>query len=259
MKLDLRISSSRKRLNELNFEKSQESETKEDFTALTKELMSELKSARAEISEIRNVVFQMKSKVNQETVAPKTANSNNPKKFKAKRPGPSHNLDPDGNPIPGLHLGKGTSSNRNNTENKSDQHIESEEAFHDWNVNKVMENSEDYQYVGPRKPRKKNQEKKNTPEIKLSKKEQLAAREVIIHGIPTPMGGDKFDKVKEAILIMDALDELKSKYLGKQGVDIDIEKNIVFHDRIVEHHDATRIGCQPVKVRFRKQTFCDKS
>ena len=35
----------KKRLNELNFEKSQESETKEDFTALTKELMSELKSA----------------------------------------------------------------------------------------------------------------------------------------------------------------------------------------------------------------------
>ena len=72
------------------------------------------------------------------------------------------------------------------------------------------------------------------------------------------MGGDKFDKVKEAILIMDAFDELKSKYIGKQGVDIDIEKDIVFHDRIVEHHDATRIGCQPVKVRFRKQTFCNR-
>ena len=41
-------------------------------------------------------------------------------------------------------------------------------------------------------------------------------------------------------------------------MDIDIERDICFHDRIVEHHDAKRINCQPVKVRFRKQTFCDR-
>jgi acid phosphatase class B len=89
----------------------------------------------------------------------------------------------------------------------------------------------------------------------VSKKEQIAAREIIIHGLATPV--DKHDKVAEAILINDSLDELKTRFLGPQGVNIDIEKDIVFHERIVGHHDA-KSGYQPVKIRFRNQTFCEK-
>ena len=130
----------KKQLNELNFKKSQESESREEFSALTKELISEVKSSRAEIQEIRNVVFQLKSRDNQETAAPKAANSNNPKKSKARKSGPSPNLNPDGNPIPGLNLETGTSSNRNVKENKSNQDVESMDAFNDWNENNAKEN-----------------------------------------------------------------------------------------------------------------------
>jgi hypothetical protein len=245
----------KKQLNELNQKKSQESESREDSdkNEFTKELLIELKSSRAEIQELRNEMAQLKSRGNQEMTAPKAANSKKPKSSKAKK---SANSNP--NPIPGLHVETkaGASSSGDDKDKKSYQEMEGMDAFNDGDENEVKKKLEGYQYQGP-KGRKKNKGKKKEPEIKLSKKEQLAAREVIIHGIPTPAEKDKYNKEKEAILIMGAFDELKTKYLGSAGVDIDIERDICYHDRIVEHHDAERIGCQPVKVRFRKQTFCD--
>ena len=95
------------------------------------------------------------------------------------------------------------------------------------------------------------------PEVKTrNKKEQLAAKEIIIHGLKTPE--DKHDKMSEAILIIDTLDELDPKWLGyTKGVVVDMTKDIAFHERIIGHHDGKN-GFQPVKIRFRNQNFCDK-
>ena len=104
----------------------------------------------------------------------------------------------------------------------------------------------------------RNQRRKpETEKVQLSNNERWAAKEVLIHK-KAHQSTTEFKLEKEAESVSKALEELKIEYLGSQwGVDVDIDKDINYHDRIEGHHDEKN-GCQPIRLRFHTITICDK-
>ena len=247
----------KQRLKNLENIKSQ-AVTKDDL----KEMMGVLNGVKAEISEVRTVAYQLKANAIQDS-EPNNAGPGprNQKALRGKKTAPSQRefnnvfLGLGGKRVPGLpYQDQEPNSKRNPIENQPEQAGGGEVFVGEEGENQDV-NHEKFTYVGYNASRKRNQTPKVQEKEKRSKKELIAAREIIIHGLATPV--DKLNKVKEAILIGDTLDELRTKFLGPQGINIDIEKDIAFHERIVGHHDA-KLGYQPVKIRFRNQTFCEK-
>ena len=193
-----------------------------------KEMMSVLNGVRAELGEVRTVAYQLKSNAIQDSIEPNNAGPRNQRASRAKKNVPSQPFGPGGKRIQGLpYQDREPSSQRNPTENQPEQ-AGGGEIFVGEEGEEQSVNQEKFTYVGYKAIRKGNQRPKVQEEKKMSKKAQIASREIIIHGLETPVG--KHDKVTEAILINDSLDELKTKFLGPQGVNIDIEKDIVFHE-----------------------------
>ena len=157
----------------------------------------------------------------------------------------------DGKPVPGLPMEEVKSKNKRKTNTLESDHDGNETAPENHNGAERDESQETpYTFV---ESKRKNRGPREPEVNKRSKKEQLAAKEIIIHGLPTPE--NKLDKMSEAVLIMETLDELEPKWLGRsKGVIVDMTKDIAFHERIIGHHDGTK-GFQPVKIRFWNQNF----
>lgn len=145
----------------------------------------------------------------------------------------------------------GANANANATENGGEMF--GEEMFND----------EGYTYP-KRKKQGKNQKGDTDPETdieRLSNRERMARREVMILGIPAQTG--KFSLEKEAELVEKAFEELEVAHLKHQGVDIDFHKEVAYAGRLEEHFEAgdgtgenagnPRPGCPPIKLRFHNE------
>ena len=219
------------------------------------ELLLELKCIRAELAEIKE------NSTGKDQVDPGNGiklNQRQNTNVNAKKPTMFQPKGIDGQPLPGMPMEEVKKKNkRKRNQGKNEDTNTGPKYSESPGPSEGIERdeSQDAPYTEVRSKRKNRGPR--APEVRpRNKREQLASQEIIIHGLKTPE--NNLDKMAEAVLIMDTLDELDPKWLGyNKGVIVDMTKNIAFHERIVGHFDGTK-GCQPVKIRFRSQKFCDR-
>jgi hypothetical protein len=219
------------------------------------ELLIELKGIKAELAEIRE------NSTDKDQVNPGNGIRLNQKQnTNAKKPAMIQPKGIDGQPVPGLpkeEIKRKNRKKKNQGKYEEDTNTGPENSeIPESSEGKDRDESQDAPYTDVRTKRKNRGPR--APEVRpRNKREQLASQEIIIHGLKTPEG--EKDKMAEAVLIMDTLEELDPKWLGyKKGVIVDMTKDIAFHERIIGHFDGKTKGCQPVKIRFRSQKFCER-
>ena len=105
----------------------------------------------------------------------------------------------------------------------------------------------------PAPTRKRNKPQKNAPQLavedrKRLKNEEQTGREIIFHGIPTPMSYSEGTKSEEAKKILAVLEELRTKYFGKtDGVNVS-PSDFAFATRQQGHFKK---DFKPLTARFR--------
>ena len=217
------------------------------------EMAHELKGVKAELSEL------IKISTGRDRVDPgKETKQNQRQTTNAKTPTTYLPTGIEGKILPGIQPEVVRKKNK-----KRKNQGKNEDSKADPSGNEDQETSEgaeidDTPFKESRKKRNNRGPKK--PEVisrNQSKQEQLASKEIIIHGLTTPK--DEKEKIEESVRIMDVLNELDPEWLGfKKGVIIDMTNDIAFHERIIGHYDGDENGCEPVKIRFKTKKVCDR-